>query len=124
MGVPYSEDLRKRVLEALDEGASKTKVHQQFKVSRSTVDDWLKLRAETGKTEATTDYRRGPAPALADTPEFRDFIEQHQSNTLSQLAASWFAAQGQRLSTVTFSKTLKRLGYTRKKRVIATKNAR
>lgn len=113
-----------RVLEALDEGASKTKVHQQFKVSRSTVDDWLKLRTETGKTEATTDYRRGPAPALADTPELRAFIEQHPSNTLGQLAAGWFAAQGQRLSTVTFSKTLKRLGYTRKKRAISTKNAR
>ena len=35
---------------------------------------------------------------------------------MSQLADAWFAAQGQRLSTVTFSKTLKRLGYTRKKR--------
>ena len=53
-----------RVLAALDEGLSKTKVHQQFKVSRSTVDDWLKLRTETGKVEATSDYRRGPAPRV------------------------------------------------------------
>jgi transposase len=124
MGAPYSQDLRKRVLGAWDKGISKTKVHQQFKVSRSTVDDWLKLRAESGKTEATTDYRRGPAPALADSPELRDFIEQHQNSTLGQLAEGWFAARGQRLSTVTFSKTLKRLGYTRKKRAISTESVR
>lgn len=122
MGAPYSQDLRMRVLAALDEGLSKTKVHQQFKVSRSTVDDWLKLRAETGRVKATTDYPRGPAPALADSPELRAFIEEHKGNTLGELAAAWYKVQGQRLSTVTFSKTLKRLGYTRKKRVIATKN--
>lgn len=108
---------------ALDEGLSKTRVHQQFKVSRSTIDDWLKRRAETGKVEANTKYHRGPAPALADSPEVRDFIEQHKSSTLDHLAEAWFAAQGQRLSTVTFSKTLKRLGYTRKKRVISSESA-
>lgn len=111
-----------RVLNALDIGLSKTKVHQQFKVSRSTVDKWLKLRAETGKVEATTDYHRGPAPALRDSAELRGFIEEHKENTLGQLADAWFKAQGQRLSTVTFSKTLKRLGYTRKKRATATKS--
>lgn len=111
-----------RVLAALDEGLSKTKVHQQFKVSRSTVDDWLRLRTETGKAEATTDYQRGPAPALADSPELRGFIEEHKGDTLDELADAWFAAQGQQLSAVTFSKTLKRLGYTRKKRVISTES--
>lgn len=123
MGAPYSQDLRMRVLAAIDEGMSKTKVHQQFKVSRSTVDDWLRLRTETGKVEAMTDYPRGPAPALADSPELREFIEHHHHTTLGQLADAWFKVQGQRLSTATFSKTLKRLGYTRKKRVIATKHA-
>ena len=108
----------------MDNGLSKTKVHRQFKVSRSTVDDWLKLRAATGKAEATTDYQRGPSPALGDSLELRGFIEEHKENTLDQLAEAWFKARGQRLSAVTFSKTLKRLGYTRKKRAISTKNVR
>ena len=123
MGAPYSKDLRLRVLAALDNGMSKTKVHQQFKVSRSTLDDWLKLRGKTGKVEANTDYHRGPVPALSESLELRGFIETHKSSTLAQLAEAWFAAQGQRLSTVTFSKTLKRLGYTRKKRATSIKNA-
>ncbi len=111
-----------RVLAALDKGMSKTKVHQQFKVSRSTVDDWLRLRTETGKLKATTDYLRGPAPALADSSELRAFIEEYKGNTLGELADAWYKVQGQRLSTVTFSKTLERLGYTRKKTLISTGN--
>ena len=90
MGVPHSQDLRTRVLAALDKGMSKTKVHRQFKVSRSTVDDWLKLRAATGKVEATTDYRRGPASALADSSELRAFTETHKGNTLGELTDAWF----------------------------------
>lgn len=103
---------------------SKTKVHQQYKVSRSTLDDWLKLRAETGTVEATTNYRHGPAPALGDSPALRGFLEEHKGKTLDQLAEAWFKIQGQRLSTVTFSKTLRRLGYTRKKRAIFTGSVR
>ncbi len=122
MGAPYSKDLRLRVLAALDNGMSKWRAHQTFKVSRSTIDDWLKLREKTGKIEATINYHRGPAPALNDSLELRSFIEEHKNSTLSQIAEAWFAARGQRLSTVTFSKTLKRLGYTRKKRVISTKS--
>ena len=117
MGAPYSEDLRKRVLAAVDGGLSKWRVHQTFGVSRTTIDDWLKLRAATGRVAATTTYRRGPPPALADTPELRQFFEQHSSCTLAQLVTAWEAERGQRLSDVTFSKTLRRLGYTRKKSV-------
>lgn len=57
MGAPYSQDLRFRVLSALDGGMSKMKAHQLFKVSRSTIDDWVKLRQRTGALQAGT--RRG-----------------------------------------------------------------
>jgi len=53
MGKPYSEDLRLRVLSALDGGMSKMKAHQSFSVSRSTIDDWLKLRERTGSVGVT-----------------------------------------------------------------------
>ncbi len=123
MGAPYSQDLRLRVLAALDEGLSKWQVHQRFKVSRSTIDDWLKLRAETGEVAAKTNYHRGPLAAIEDCLEVRAFIEAHKNSTLAQLAKVWFNERGQRLSTVTFSNTLKRLGYSRKKRATSTKNA-
>lgn len=118
MGAPYSKDLRLRVLAAVDGGMSKWRVHQMFEVSRTTIDDWLKLRSETGDVKATTNYRRGPRPALEEGPEVRAFIAAHQNSTLAQLVEAWSEAKGQRLSDVTFSKVLKRLGYTRKKELL------
>jgi transposase len=123
MGAPYSEDLRKRVLVAVDGGMSKRQVHQVFGVSRTTIDDWLKLRAETGNIKAKTDYYRGRAPMVADTPELRAFLAEHEGSTLAQLSRAWKAATGQAVSVKTFHKTLQRLGYTRKKSATGTEKA-
>jgi transposase len=123
MGAPYSEDLRTRVLAAVDGGMSKWEVHQTFGVSRSTIDDWLKLRTETGGVKAKTEYYRGRAPMLPDSPELRTFLEAHQGSTLAQLAHAWQEQSGQQVSVKTFYKTLQRIGYTRKKSATGTKNA-
>lgn len=123
MGASYSEDLRRRVLAAVDGGMSKWRVHQLFGVSRSTIDDWLKLRAETGGVKAKTDYYRGRAPMVGDTPESRAFLKAHEGKTLAQLSHAWEAATGQAVSVKTFHKTLQRLGYSRKKTTTATEKA-
>ncbi len=115
MGAPYSENLRTRVLAAVDSGMRKWQVHKTFGVSRSTIDDWLKLRSETGEVKAKTEYYRGRAPLLPDSPALRTFLEAHQGCTLAQLSNAWEAEQGQRVSVKTFHKTLQRLGYTREK---------
>lgn len=119
MGAPYSEDLRRRVLAAVDGGLGKWRVHQVFGVSRSTIDDWLALRAETGGVKAKR-YDRGRAPLVADTPELRTFLAAHEGKTLAQLALAWEAEQEQPVSVKTFHKTLQRLGYTRKKNATGT----
>ena len=46
MGKAYSQDLRLRVIAAIDGGMSKMVAHKTFCISRSTIDDWLALRAE------------------------------------------------------------------------------
>ena len=121
MGAPYSQDLRLRVLAAIDSGLSKMAVHQTCGVSRSTIDDWLRRREQTGGVQANTSYYRGRPPALPDTSAVRDFVQRHQHSTLEQMALAWQPEGGQRLSRMTFSTTLRRLGYTRKKRAISTK---
>ena len=123
MRAPYSQDLRLCVLAAIDQGMSKIRAYKTFGVSRSTVDDWLKLREQTGQVAAKTAYYRGRPPTLEDTAEVRAFIETHRHSTLTQLAEAWFELQGQRLSIMTFSTTLRRLGYTRKKRATFTESA-
>jgi transposase len=122
MGAPYSQDLRWRVLAALDGGMCKMTAHKTFGISRSTIDDWLKLREQTGSVQANTTYHRGRQPALPDTSVVRAFVQKHQQGTLRQMALAWKKETGQQLSDVTFSSTLRCLGYTRKKRVTSTGN--
>lgn len=120
MGAPYSQDLRFRVLAALDGGLSKMEVHRRFNVSRSTIDDWLHLREQTGSVQVIPSRRHGPAPAITDLVAFEAFAQRHRHQTLWQMKQSWFEEKGQRLSHNTFSLAMKRIGWTRKKSVGST----
>lgn len=120
--MPYSLDLRLRVLEAVDGGMSKMQAHNVFRVSRSTIDRWLEVREQTGRVCAKTNYRRGRAPALADMVAFEEFVKRHQGCTLAQMAVSWEEETGVKLTLMPFSHALRRIGYTRKKRVFSIWN--
>ena len=121
--MPYSLDLRLRVLGAIDAGMSKMTAHKTFGVSRSTIDDWFKLREQTGSVQANTSYRRGKAPTINDLAAFEEFARRHRGCTLEQLAQAWQQETGVRLTLMPFSIALRRIGYTRKKRVGATASA-
>lgn len=120
MRAAYSKDFRLHVLSAVDGGMSKQTAHLTFGVSRSTLDDWLKLRQETGDVAATTVYPHGRARAISDMKAFEQFAQLHSGATLKQMAAAWQAQTGQKLSISTMSVALRRIGWTRKKRVSCT----
>jgi transposase len=120
MGRAYSEDLRMRVLGAVDAGLSKMQVCRTYRIARSTLDDWLALREQTGQVASKPANRRGPIPALTDQSEVHEFIQRHRHCTLSQMALAWEQEAGQRLTVMTFCNSLRRLGYTRKKRATST----
>ena len=119
-GVVYSRDLRELVLRSIDEGMSKMKAHQTFHVSRSSIDDWLRLRSETGTVTDKPRQRRGRVPTISDLVAFGAFANRHQGATLSQMAVAWEAETGQKLSINTFSLTLRKIGWTRKKSISIT----
>ena len=48
MAIPYSYDLRMKVLGAIDGGLRKSDASRLFQISRNTIDLWLKRRAATG----------------------------------------------------------------------------
>lgn len=120
MGKAYSQDLRVRVLAALDGGMSKVVAHTTFRISRSTIDDWLALRAAHGHVGPKAPAQRGPQPAIADLEAFKAFAYDHHGCTLAQLAQAWEQATGRRLSRNTFSLGLKKIGWTRKKSALST----
>jgi transposase len=86
--MPYSEDLRLRVLQAIDDGMSKMTAHKTFRVSRSTIDDWFKLREQTGSVKANTTYRRGKAPTINDLQVFEETICKSLKSLRSVTAAA------------------------------------
>ncbi len=120
--MPYSEDLRERVLRHVDSGKSKMSAHKTFGVSRSSIDHWIKLRQRTGSLKAKKTYRRGPAPTINDLEAFASFAQRHNGCTLAQMALAWERETGQKLTLMPFSIALRRIGWTRKKRVGATAN--
>lgn len=121
MGRFYSEDFRLRVLERIAAGMSKMQAHRTYGVSRSTLDDWLRLRDEQGhvRDKPRTRTRWG---ALSDQELFGEFAARHRGATLEQMAQAWQQEQGQQLSRNTFSLALKALGWTRKKRAFSIKS--
>jgi transposase len=114
-GKAYSLDMRQCVLEALEGGMSKMQAHRSFQVSRSTIDDWLRLRRETGQVQDKPGLRRGRANAIHDLVVFEAFATRYCHATLAQMAVAWERETGQKLSLMTFSKALRRIQWTRKK---------
>lgn len=118
MGKSYSVDLRVRVLRAIDGGLSKMQAHRTYGVSRSTIDDWLALREETGSVQVIPS--RAGRKGLHRQEAFAEFVSRHQHSTLEQMRTAWHKEKQQNLSLMAFSRALRALGYTRKKRVICT----
>jgi transposase len=111
MPTPYSYDLRARVLQAIDEGMTKTQASRVFKLSRNTINLWLKRREETGDYKAIEGYQKGYKPKIADLEKFKEFARQHGRKTQAEMAEAW----GGDISARTIGKGLKKIGFTRKK---------
>jgi transposase len=115
MPAPYSEDLRQKAVTAVDRGERKTQVCKMFKISRNTLDLWLKRREQTGSVSAIRKYQRGVDPKIKDLAAFRQFVQERGHLTQQQMAEQW----SEPISNRTIGKALKRIGFTRKKRPIA-----
>jgi transposase len=113
----YSEDLRLRVVAAVDGGMPRREAVRVFGVSLATLKRYLQLRRETGALAPRP--RHGPPPvktgALAAGLLHR--LEADPDATLEEHCAWWEQASSVRVSTATMSRVITRhLGWTRKKR--------
>ena len=119
MPAPYSNDLREKVMAALQRGEKKSHVSAMFSISRDTIDRWLKRREATGSMQAAQGYQRGHSHCIKDWVAFRTFAAQYGDTTQAELAQQWPGVVSQR----TMARALARLDWTRKKRRMATANA-
>ncbi|NJL21603.1 MAG: IS630 family transposase [Leptolyngbyaceae cyanobacterium SM1_3_5] len=111
MSAPYSYDLRTKAIEAIGRGEPKTKVCQMLKISRNTLDLWLKRKQETGDYQAITHFQTGSRHKITDWNRFAAFVKEHGDKTQAQMAKVW----GEGVTQQNISDALKKLGISRKK---------
>jgi transposase len=112
----YSEDLRLRIVAAVDGGVPRSEAARVFGEGRATVKRYLALRRETGGLAPRP--RRGPPPirmsALAAALPAR--LEAAPDATLAEHWAWYAETDGVRVADTTMSRAIRRLGWTRKQR--------
>ena len=111
----YSEDLRKKIIEALRRGATKSEAARAFGVSRSSVKRYAKL-VEEGRPLAPR-KRPGSKPKMDEgaTKLLEADVERRPAATLSERCEFLEKVAGLQVSESTLSRMLRRLGWSRKK---------
>ncbi len=112
----YSEDLRGRVIRAVEADRPRAEVAAQFEVSVPTIERWVRLKRETGGLArrpvpgAVAVKTAGLAGALPER------LAEHADATLAEHCAWWQQVSGFEVSAATMSRAIARLDWTRKKR--------
>lgn len=120
MPQPYSYDLRQKVIQGIElDGMKKSEAALTFDISRNTIDLWLKRREETGDYRALANQPPGNGHKITDWEKFRVFAQTNGEKTQAEMAALW---DGE-ISARSISRSLQKIGFTRKKRPTATANA-
>lgn len=101
------------------DGMKKSEAAQVFQISRNTINLWLKRRTETRYYQAGPKQPLGNGHKITDWEKFRAFALQHGDKTQAEMAELW----ERQISARTISRALHKIGFTRKKRPGATKNA-
>ena len=94
-------------------------VCRMLKMSRNTLDLWLKRKDKTGGYQAITNFQAGCKHKITDWERFAEFVKEHGDKTQAQMAQLW----GDGVTQQNISDALKKLGISRKKRLMAIKNA-
>ena len=111
----YSEDLRKKIVEAKQRGTPTVEVARTFGVGLSSVKRYAKTAREGGSLRP----KRGPGrPPKADERARRLLeadLEERPAATLCERREYLRSAAGLRVSESTVSRLLRRMGWSRKK---------
>jgi transposase len=114
MPVPYSLDLRQRVIAACDEGRLKRhEVADMYSVGESTIYEWLKLR-ETTKSLAPKPHTGG-RPSELDPVVLDELVAAENDRTLAEYATAYAGRAGRRYSIAQICRGLRQARLRRKK---------
>jgi transposase len=111
----YSEDLRKRIVEAVERGMGKSEAARTFGVSPSSVKRYVSM-ARQGRS-LTPKKRPGLRPKIDEQGKslLEADLQERPAATLPQRREFLKRVAGVRVSDSTVSRMLKRMGWSRKK---------
>lgn len=112
----YSLDLRKRVINAVENGMKQLDAAEIFGVSTRTIYNWVMRKKETGNLEPITGFQKGHSHKITDLDHFKIFVDQHPDFTQEEIAHHFSVHPN------TIGRALKKIDYTRKKRASSIKS--
>jgi transposase len=120
----YSEDLREKIVEALERGMGKSQAARTFSVSISSVKRYAKMAEEGGSLAPKN--RPGSKPKLDERSRklLQADLEEHPFLTLQQRCEYLRAVASVEVSRSTVCRAIKRMDSTRKKGADRLQNAR
>lgn len=121
---PYSQDLRERVIAALEAGKPQAEVAAQFLIHKSTLEKWWYRWRDTGNSAALAPAH-GPKRTLQAVESFlRVEVQKRPDATLDELCERVQEAKGLVASPSMMCRELQLLKLPRKKSRSTTANAR
>jgi transposase len=112
----YSEDLRIRVLAALDGGISTAQAARTFQVSVSSIRRWRAQQAALGHLQPKRSPGRPRKIGPRTETRLRTQLSATPDATVPEHVSAWAREQGTALSRWTMSRAIARLRWSRKKR--------
>jgi transposase len=125
MAARYSEDLRRKIVQACETGTrSPREVAELFHVSLSFVEALLQYYRRSGGELVPPRRKRGPHALLdhACREQLRQWIEAQPDLTLKELTGRLQARTGMAVSEPTMGRVLHQMGMRRKKRAYMPQN--
>lgn len=116
MPIPLSEDLRKRVAKKLEKNIDPRKISRKYDIGIATVYRWKKRWSESGSGDIPVkEHKRlGHSHKIKDLDLFRGFVEANPELTQREIAAHYGCTK------TVVARRLKRLKFTKKKRLLVT----
>ena len=111
----YSQDLREKVLRAVDQDYPRGEIVKVFGVSLATIKRYVKQRRETGTLSPKVIPGRPPKKLGQLQADLVAQLQAHDDLRLEDHCRLWEQTHEVQVSTATMSRAIKRVGWTRKK---------
>jgi len=112
----YSIDLRKRVVEAINNGMHTDDASKIFNVCVKSIYNWMNLYKKTGKLSPRADFHKGHSHAIVDWEMFKNFVQANKYCSSLQMTIKWKEITNKTIDRSTMTRALAKAGFTYKKK--------